>query len=157
MTRLNESGLRAALEEKVLRGKTPALGICVGMQMLAEQSEEGQMKGLGWIAAEVKKLKVESEEGENMRSLVLPHMGWNDVQTEGEFSLFSGIHKPEFYFLHSYYFESFERTLSLGYTEYEGIRFTSAVGKENIFGVQFHPEKSHGWGIQLLKNFAEKC
>lgn len=157
MTRLNQSGLREALEVKVLKEKVPLLGVCVGMQMLAERSEEGQMSGLGWIAAEVRRLKVESESGKDRRNLRLPHMGWNDVQPTGESPLFQGIYKPQFYFLHSYYFESFDRTQSLGSTEYDGIRFTAAVGRGNIHGVQFHPEKSHGWGIRLLKNFASEC
>lgn len=173
------------MEKKVLKQKTPVLGVCVGMQMLAEGSEEGQMKGLGWIGGRVRRLKIESEEtgaqkavggwplaagGPKAKSerpktprsmesgddLILPHMGWNDVEPVGGSALFDGVEKPQFYFLHSYYFEASEKVHSLADTSY-GVRFSSAVGKENIYGVQFHPEKSHGWGIQLLKNFVEKC
>lgn len=164
MTKLNHSGLRPALEEKVLVKKTPILGVCVGMQMLAEGSEEGRMSGLGWIGGRVRKLVARGEEGGRLnevrgggRDLILPHMGWNDVLPTGESPLFHGIEKPQFYFLHSYYFASSDPTHSLGTTEYDGIRFTSALGKGNIYGVQFHPEKSHGWGIQMLKNFGERC
>ena len=178
MTKLNGSSLRAPLEEKVLKQKTPVLGVCVGMQMLAERSEEGKMSGLGWIGGRVRRLGDKSEEGgvrkvvceqkaksekpktprsmESSGELILPHMGWNDVKPVGRSALFDGIEKPQFYFLHSYYFVPSNPEHSLGETEY-GIRFSSAVGKGNIYGVQFHPEKSHGWGIQLLKNFVEKC
>ena len=185
MTRLKESGLLPVLEKKVLGEKTPILGVCVGMQMLAEQSEEGQMNGLGWIGGKVKKLgnnkgeegvqkavggwplavgglpaKSEKTEnpasGESSSELILPHMGWNDAQPVRESPLFRGLEKPQFYFLHSYYFVPSNSNHFLGTTKY-GIRFASAVGKDNVYGVQFHPEKSHGSGIRLLRNFVEMC
>ena len=151
MTRLNESGLRDCLDDLVLIQKRPVLGVCVGMQMMANKSDEGELEGLGWIDAEVKKF----DETTFTQKTHLPHMGWNDVIPQNDKDLFAGLKDdPRFYFLHSYYFlpNKIEETLAV--TDYYG-QFTSAVRSENIFGVQFHPEKSHQWGIQLLKNFAE--
>jgi glutamine amidotransferase len=164
MNKLNASGLRPSLEQVVLQKKTPVLGICVGMQMMAESSAEGRMRGLGWIEGKVQKLNEKSlenkrafgQENHPAEVLILPHMGWNDVHVVGESPLLHLVDKPKFYFLHSYYFLPSESSRTLGITEY-GISFCSAVGKKNIYGVQFHPEKSHHWGIQLLKNFYEKC
>lgn len=151
MTRLNESGLRECLDDLVMEQKRPVLGICVGMQMMAGKSDEGELEGLGWIDAEVKKF----DETAFTQKTHLPHMGWNDVIPQRIGCLFRGLEdNPRFYFLHSYYFlpKKLEETLAV--TDYNG-QFTSAVRSGNIFGVQFHPEKSHQWGIQLLKNFAE--
>ena len=151
MTRLTESGLRDCLDDLVLIKKRPVLGICVGMQMMAGKSDEGDLEGLGWIDAEVKKF----DETAFTQKTHLPHMGWNDVIPQSTDCLFAGlVNEPRFYFLHSYYFlpKKIEETLAV--TNYNG-QFTSAVRSENIFGVQFHPEKSHQWGIQLLKNFSE--
>lgn len=151
MRRLNGSGLRKALDEIVIDRKKPVLGICVGMQIMARSSEEGTSKGLGWIDAEVKKFDVS---GSNQR-LPLPHMGWNDVRPRARAGLFCDFnHSERFYFLHSYYFRPFDPDQTLAETDYNG-PFTSAIGANNIFGVQFHPEKSHDAGIRLLKNFAE--
>ena len=146
---LDESGMRFELENLVLNLKRPILGVCVGMQMMAKRSDEGSRPGLGWIDAEVKRF----DEAQFQTKTHLPHMGWNDVVPIGE-SLFSNIESPLFYFLHSYYFSPAETTQSIATTNYNGV-FTSAVAKEHIYGVQFHPEKSHQWGVQLLKNFAE--
>ena len=151
MNRLNESGLRDCLDDLVLIKKRPVLGICVGMQMMAGKSDEGELEGLGWIDAEVKKF----DETAFTQKTHLPHMGWNDVVPQSTDCLFHEVAKdPRFYFLHSYYFlpKKIEETLAV--TDYNG-QFTSAIRSENVFGVQFHPEKSHQWGIQLLKNFAE--
>ena len=151
MTRLNESGLRDCLDDLVLTQKRPVLGICVGMQMMAGKSDEGELEGLDWIDAEVKKF----DEATFTQKTHLPHMGWNDVIPQTTDCLFSGLgNNPRFYFLHSYYFLPKKTEEILAVTDYSG-QFTSAVRSGNVFGVQFHPEKSHQWGIQLLKNFAE--
>lgn len=151
MTRLNNSGMREALDKLVLVEGRPVLGICVGMQMMAKRSDEGSLEGLGWVDAEVKKF----ERSVPSQRAYLPHMGWNDVEPRGKESLFKGIGGTgRFYFLHSYYFAPRDPNMILGVTDYGGL-FASCVHGKNIFGVQFHPEKSHQWGIHLLKNFAE--
>jgi imidazole glycerol-phosphate synthase subunit HisH len=150
MKRLDASGLRPALEEAVGRGK-PVLGICVGMQMMAERSDEGFLPGLGWIDGEVKRF----DEASFTQKTRLPHMGWNDVTPRNGSELFRGLDSgARFYFLHSYYFMPRNPDHVLATTDYNG-RYASAVQAGNVLGVQFHPEKSHAWGIQLLKNFAE--
>ena len=150
MDRLNHSGMREALDIAVLIKKIPVLGICVGMQMLAASSSEGKLPGLGWLNGEVKKFDVSK-----MNQLThLPHMGWNDVLPVVKHPLFDELYsEAQFYFLHSFYFHSNIQENVLAISDYGG-NFTCAVGAENIFGVQFHPEKSHQNGIQLLKNFA---
>jgi glutamine amidotransferase len=149
MTRLNNSGLREKLDELVLEKGVPILGICVGMQMMARTSEEGVLPGLCWIEADVKKISSEARV-----SQYLPHMGWNDVTPLNSNILFSDLDiHARFYFLHSYFFDCKNANDAIAITEY-GNEFVSAVNSKNIFGVQFHPEKSHHFGIQLLKNFA---
>ncbi|HYC48448.1 MAG TPA: imidazole glycerol phosphate synthase subunit HisH [Burkholderiales bacterium] len=151
MERLDQSGMRDALDEAVLRARKPVLGICVGMQMMAARSEEGIRPGLGWIDGEVRRFDF-SGLTEKPR---LPHMGWNDVTPGADEGLFNGLHSDaRFYFLHSYYFDALASAEVLAVTDYYG-GFACSVGRGNIFGVQFHPEKSHGWGIRLLQNFAE--
>ena len=151
MQLLNESGMRNCLEELVMVKKLPIFGICVGMQMLARRSDEGKLDGLGWIDAEVKKF----DELKFTQKTHLPHMGWNDVIPRNTDCLFRGMEeKPRYYFLHSYYFLPQKDKDVLAVTDYNGT-FASAVRSENVFGAQFHPEKSHQWGIQLLKNFAD--
>jgi imidazole glycerol-phosphate synthase subunit HisH len=149
MARLNDSGMRDALDERVLNHKTPVIGVCVGMQMMANSSEEGKLPGLGWIDAQVLKFKPV-----NNRATPLPHMGWNDIVAVNNSSLFQGIIDPRYYFLHSYVVEPANVRDTSATAEY-GSSFTAAVECKNIFGTQFHPEKSHRWGIKLLQNFAE--
>lgn len=149
MQRLEASGLRPVLDELVLNQQVPVLGICVGMQMMANCSEEGQLPGLGWIPGEVKLL----DETLLSSKTTLPHMGWNDIAPK-EHPLFADIHGPRFYFLHSYHFVPDSLDFVLAETEY-GECFAAAVCKEHVVGVQFHPEKSHDWGIKLLQNFAD--
>ena len=150
MTRLDESGMRACLDDLVMVKKKPVLGVCVGMQMMARRSDEGELPGLGWIDAEVKRF----DETRFRQQTHLPHMGWNDVSPRDVECLFKGIMAPRFYFLHSYYFVPANQDDVLAMTEYN-CSYASAVRSGNVFGTQFHPEKSHQWGIQLLKNFAQ--
>jgi imidazole glycerol-phosphate synthase subunit HisH len=148
MDRLNRSGLREALDDMVLGQGTPVLGVCVGMQMMARQSDEGSEAGLGWFDAHVARL----DHGASAQT-PLPHMGWNDIQPLVCDGLFNALDKPRFYFLHSYYLVPEHEGDVLAKADYAGT-FTAAIRKGSIFGTQFHPEKSHGWGIQLLHNFA---
>ncbi|MBN2294574.1 MAG: imidazole glycerol phosphate synthase subunit HisH [Pirellulales bacterium] len=151
MTRLNGSGLRETLEEMVIGEGKPVLGICVGMQIMADRSDEGVLDTLGWIPAEVKKFDHERF----TQRTHLPHMGWNNVQPMGTNSLFKNLESgARFYFLHSYYFVPQSQEHVLATTDYNG-SYASSVHRDNVFGVQFHPEKSHQWGMQLLRNFAE--
>ncbi|MGE0100398.1 MAG: imidazole glycerol phosphate synthase subunit HisH [Hydrogenophaga sp.] len=150
MSRLEQSGMREALDDAVLQQMKPVLGICVGMQMLARRSDEGSAAGLGWIDAEVKRL----DPGPADKPRQLPHMGWNDVNPLSTEGLFAGFEEtPRFYFLHSYYFAPNVQDDLLAESDY-GSSFACAVRHGHVHGVQFHPEKSHAWGIQLLKNFA---
>lgn len=151
MERLNKSGMHELLDELVLRKNVPVLGICVGMQMLANNSEEGKLSGLRWIDGEVKKFVPASTND----TFFIPHMGWNNIISLKENDLMKGLDSnSRFYFLHSYYFSCNNTDDIVAVTDY-GNRFACVVNRGNIFGVQFHPEKSHQWGVQLLKNFAE--
>ena len=151
MMRLHHSGMRDCLEELVKIDRRPVLGICVGMQMMAQRSDEGEAAGLGWIDGEVRKFDAASF----TQKTHLPHMGWNDVHPEQPGGLFAGLEADaRFYFLHSFYFAPRNPADVLAVTDYNG-PYASSVRHDNVFGVQFHPEKSHQWGIQLLKNFSE--
>src|ERR1041385_7786919 len=151
MERLEKSGLREKIETLVNTENVPILGVCVGMQILGRSSEEGTLPGLGWVPGVVMKL----DAAKLTTATRLPHLGWNDVKTRGDNRLFHGLEAAaRFYFLHSYYFRCDHESEVLATTDY-GQRFPSAVKKGNIYGVQFHPEKSHHFGIRLLKNFAE--
>ena len=153
MSRLNQSGMRELLDELVLEREIPVIGICVGMQMMANRSDEGDLSGLGWIDADVRRF----DDSRFQQTTHLPHMGWNDVEPVKQAPLFDGLdNDARFYFLHSYYFSHKENGQILAQTEHGGL-FTSAAHNRNVYGVQFHPEKSHHWGVRLLKNFAENC
>ena len=151
MEQLKQSGMKESLDELVLKNKIPVIGVCVGMQMLANSSEEGKLPGLGWIDGSVKKF-----DGSTIQySTHLPHMGWNDIQPIKENKILTGLENDaKFYFLHSYYFHCNQQEDAIATTDY-GIEFSCAINKENIYGVQFHPEKSHRYGIQLLENFSK--
>lgn len=151
MQQLIDSGLQEELDRLVLIEKKPILGICVGMQILAKGSDEGKLPGLGWINGTVKKF----DTTKFTHKPYLPHMGWNTIHPEKEHSVLNDLDQDQgFYFVHSYYFECADNTNILASTNY-GIKFSSAVVKDNIFGMQFHPEKSHSNGIKLLENFAK--
>lgn len=149
MENLKKAGLIGLLSDEVLGKNKPILGVCLGMQMLMDGSEEGLAQGLGWIKGYVKKFDFSTENQE----LKIPHMGWNKVQFK-EGSLFHQIEKPRFYFVHSYYASCQSEENVVGTTQY-GLKFASAIQQENILGVQFHPEKSHQFGMSLLKKYAE--
>ena len=152
--KLEQSGLRNALDKAVLQDKIPVMGICVGMQIMADSSEEGALQGLGWISGSVKCFDI------NQISIVpkLPHMGWNEISVF-KHSIFDGIDKKiGFYFLHSYFFKAESKKNVIATSCYQH-KFDCAINSENIFGFQFHPEKSHSNGIRLFKNFSDivKC
>ena len=149
MTLLQDSGMRETLDELVLDKKIPIIGICVGMQILANSSEEGALNGLKWIDGEVKKFDVPHLPFKTG----LPHMGWNNVNPTENEPIFEGLDSSSrFYFLHSYYFSCNNASNVIATADY-GVEFCCTVKRDNIYGVQFHPEKSHSNGITVLKNF----
>lgn len=146
---LTERGLKPVLNEYVISRKKPVLGICLGMQLMAASSDEGRIPGLGWIDAQVKRIRPSD------RSLKVPHMGWNQVRQIKDDPLLTNLNTgSRFYFVHSYHVECHNPEDVLLTTSYGG-EFHSAFRHGNIWGFQFHPEKSHKFGMQLLKNFAE--
>lgn len=151
MSKLNDSGLRDALDQFVLVDRKPMLGVCVGMQMLADSSDEGELPGLGWIPGAVKSFSADQA----VSGIRTPHMGWNNLSTRRGTDLLHELDGDAwFYFLHSYYFVCSQSQDELASCDY-GLRFSCAVNRTNIFGVQFHPEKSHDYGARLLRNFSE--
>lgn len=150
MKNLNDSGLVPTLSEKVLNQKTPFLGICIGMHLLTEGSEEGGLPGLGWIKGETVRFKFAAE-GNGHK---IPHMGWNTLTVKKPNKLLASMdEEPRFYFVHSYHLRCDAADVLA--TTCHGYEFPSAVAKGNILGTQFHPEKSHKFGMKILKNFAE--
>lgn len=149
MELLRKSGMLDTINALVHREKIPVLGVCVGMQILAESSEEGKGPGLGWIKGEVRRFPASA----GRIKIRVPHMGWNNVAPVSDSPLMKGLdNNSRFYFLHSYYFDAADSLMVIGQTDYH-VGFTCAVASGNIFGVQFHPEKSHSCGLRLLENF----
>lgn len=150
MASLEKSGMREKLDILVLEKKIPIIGICVGMQMLAKSSDEGELSGLGWIDAVVKKF-----DKSKIKNAPLPHMGWNSLNIKKDKEILENLEVyPKFYFLHSFFFECKNKDDVIATATY-GEEFECIVNHENIFGIQCHPEKSHHNGTQLLKNFGK--
>lgn len=150
MENLISSGIKTVLDKKALGDKVPVLGICLGMQLLTKHSEEGNINGLGWIDAQTKKFDLDTDKYK------IPHMGWKEVQfSHKENPLLKGIDPDtRYYFVHSYYVSCANENTSLAKTTY-GISFDCGIIHENIMGLQFHPEKSHRFGMEIMKNFVE--
>ncbi|MES2354552.1 MAG: imidazole glycerol phosphate synthase subunit HisH [Pseudomonadota bacterium] len=148
MRELDARGLREAV--LTAAGNKPFLGICIGLQMLFERSEEGNVPGLGVLSGEVVRFNMDEFKGQHLK---VPHMGWNEVRQTKRHPLWAGIEDGErFYFVHSYYVQTNNQKLTVGETAYPNA-FTSCVARDNIFAAQFHPEKSHVSGLKLLSNF----
>lgn len=147
MANLKKFGLLPILKAEVLEKKKPLLGICLGLQLLAEQGEEGGLHdGLGFVEGVVRRFRVDT------KKFRIPHVGWNDCLPREDALLFKGISSPIFYFVHSFFLEPKDRSVVAATCTY-GEEFTAAIQKENIFGTQFHPEKSQKSGVAFLKNF----
>ena len=161
MKRLIKSGMKSHINNMVLENQIPILGICVGMQIMARNSEEGSLEGLSWFDANVKHLSSHfrwENNSNTKKRLPLPHMGWNDIIVSKSSKLLDNLPKKDFYFLHSYYVELNNKENELACCNYSS-NITCAINHKNIYGIQFHPEKSHSSGIKLLENFAniDKC
>jgi glutamine amidotransferase len=152
MEKINKNNLKEVLDEKALKERVPVLGICLGMQLLTKSSDEGSLDGLGWIPAKTLNFKDKID-----KSYKVPHMGWDIVRQSNKSKLtseFDEFNETRFYFVHSYYVQVEDECNSALKTNY-GLEFDSAIQKDNIFGVQFHPEKSHKFGMKLFENFAK--
>jgi len=153
MKNIRDLKLLDVLNQKVIADKTPVIGLCLGMQILTESSEEGKMPGLGWIKGKTIRFRFE----ESRNDLKIPHMGWNTVEIKNPSPLVEELDKnSRFYFVHSYHIDCKDKEDVTAVTNY-GYDFPSVVKKENIYGIQFHPEKSHKFGMKLLENFANRC
>ena len=149
INQLNNLGFTDVIKEHALTQQKPILGICLGMQLMTNFSEEGDADGLGLIDAQTKKFQLQD------KSLKIPHMGWNEVSWQKESPILNSLsEKPRYYFVHSYFVECNHQNDVLGTTHY-GQDFVSAFQHDNIIGMQFHPEKSHQFGMELLKNFTK--
>jgi imidazole glycerol-phosphate synthase subunit HisH len=149
MRNIGDMGLLDILNEKVIEKKTPILGICLGAQLITRKSEEGSLPGLGWIDAETIRFRTVPADDH----LKIPHMGWKEITIKRDNSLLCGFEgQPRFYFVHSYYIRCTNEENVVATSEH-GIEFVAAANKNNIWAVQFHPEKSHMFGLQVMKNF----
>ena len=154
ITKLENSGFSEALHSKVIKEKIPFLGVCLGMQLLFEKSEEGKLPGLKWVEGDVKHFDFSDIQFKD--PLKVPHMGWNVITPKTYKGLFSGLgNEARFYFIHSYHVNC-SNPLDVLATANYGYEFTCSVRHDNIWGVQFHPEKSHQFGIQVFKNFLKE-
>ena len=145
--RLNNSGLRDHIEDLVFNENLPIMGVCIGLQIMAKSSSEGYSNGLGWIDGEVEIIDQD-------KKLILPHMGWNEIKVkEKDSKLLSNLQSKRFYFLHSYHFVPSQKKDMIASVNY-GKDIVAAISKNNIYGCQFHPEKSHSAGLNVLENFA---
>jgi imidazole glycerol-phosphate synthase subunit HisH len=150
MSKIHELEFKSILDYKALEQKIPVMGICLGMQLLTESSDEGQIPGLGWIPSQT--LKFNFEHAQNLK---VPHMGWNLVEKNNDSPLIENFEiEARFYFVHSYYVQCRQNEHAIMKTNF-GLKFDSIIQKDNIFGAQFHPEKSHKFGMQLFKNFSK--
>ena len=148
MANLQESGLVELLNQQVLEEKKPILGICLGAQLLTKHSEEGDVDGLGWVDAQTIRF-----DKEQLGKLPIPHMGWSDITTVNDSELWTDLpEEPRFYFVHEFHFK-FEDQQQVTATAHYGYDFACAFQKDNIYGTQFHPEKSHKFGMKVLENF----
>ncbi len=149
MTKINQiAGMKEVLNRKAQKEQVPILGICLGMQLMTNVSEEGKLNGLGWIPGRVKRFP-------SYKDIKVPHMGWNSVDVNIRNKMSASINnQSRFYFVHSYYVDLIDKSYSL-FTTHHGITFESGICLNNIYGVQFHPEKSHKYGMQILKSFSE--
>lgn len=153
MQNIRERNLLDVLNHKVITAKTPILGLCLGMQLFTERSEEGELPGLGWIAADTVRFRMSQQHAH----LKVPHMGWNSLTVKRPHPIFQNLEdQARFYFVHSFYVRCDSAEDVLATTVY-GDEFASVIVKDNIIGTQFHPEKSHTFGMELLRNFAERC
>ncbi len=150
MENIERLGIRSALDSAILQKKTPVLGICLGMQLLTSYSEEGECEGLNYISGQTCKFRIEDLQGEK-----IPHMGWDYVNIKNKVPFMQNVDADyRFYFVHSYYVKCVMECNQVATTTY-GVEFDSIIYKENILGAQFHPEKSHRFGMQLMQNFLE--